>query len=226
MTLSVGPKLGLLVHGALGEPHYDELMAQWRALDTLIQCNVISIALTTPPGSPADGATYIVAASPTGAWAGKATNLARWSAVLGAWEFFTPKEGWKAYCVADENDYRFDGTAWVVASSGGGSSPTVPPVVNEASTSLTATSANAGNYTRFTNASAKTYVFDSAQTYVTGSEYHVRNVGAGSLTLSVSGTFTLNAPADGSLVVPQGGTATVKIVGAEEADVFGVTEAP
>ena len=108
----------MLVNGALGEEHYDELMAQWRALDTLIQCNVISMALATPPGSPADGATYIVAASPTGAWAGKATNLARWSAVLGAWEFFSPKEGWKAYCLADDLDHKFDGTAWAVAGGG------------------------------------------------------------------------------------------------------------
>ena len=120
MSLSVGPNLGLLVHGALGEPHYDELLRQWRALDTLIQCNVISMTLATPPGSPADGDTYIVAASPTGAWAGKATNLARWSAVLGAWEFFAPKEGWKVYCLADDEDHKFDGTAWVVAGGGSG----------------------------------------------------------------------------------------------------------
>lgn len=123
MTLSVGPNLGMLVNGTLGEEHYDELMAQWRALDTLIQCNVISMALATPPGSPADGATYIVAASPTGAWAGKATNLARWSAVVGAWEFFSPKEGWEAYCLADDLDHKFNGTAWVVASGGGMTNP-------------------------------------------------------------------------------------------------------
>lgn len=123
MALSNGPNLGVLVNGALGEEHYDELMAQWRALDTLIQCNVISMTLGTPPGSPADGATYIVAASPTGAWAGKATNLARWSAVLGAWEFFAPKEGWKAYCLADDLDHQFNGTAWVVAGGGGMTNP-------------------------------------------------------------------------------------------------------
>lgn len=251
MTLSVGPKLGLLVHGALGEQHYDELMAQWRALDTLIQCNVISMTLATPPGSPADGDTYIVAASPTDAWAGKATNLARWSAVLGDWEFFAPKEGWKAYCLADDLDYRFDGAVWVVASSGGGGSGIVEsviagagvtvddsdpanPVVNiaganvvtEATVELTATSANAGNYTRFTNASPKAYNFDSAQTYSVGAEYHARNVGAGDIVLTQVGSFVLNPPADGSLIVPQGGTVTVKIVAAQEADVFGVTGAP
>ena len=119
MALSNGPNLGVLVNGALGEEHYDELMAQWRALDTLIQCNVISMALATPPGSPADGDTYIVAASPTGAWSGKATNLARWSAVLGAWEFFSPKEGWKAHCLADDLDHKFNGTAWVVVGGSG-----------------------------------------------------------------------------------------------------------
>lgn len=129
MALTFGPKLGLLVNGALGEEHYDELLRQWRALDTLIQCNVISMALATPPGSPADGDTYIVAASPTDAWAGKATNLARWSAVLGAWEFFSPKEGWKAYCLADDLDHKFNGTAWVVAGGGGSGTGIVESIV-------------------------------------------------------------------------------------------------
>lgn len=101
-----------------------------------------------------------------------------------------------------------------------------PTVVAEAGTSLMATAANAGRYTRFTAASAKTYTFNSTETYIVGDEYHVRNVGAGELTLAASGTFVLNVPADGTLVVPQGGTATVKIVGAAEADVFGVTGAP
>lgn len=221
MTLSVGPKLGLLVHGAQGEPHYDELTRQWRALDTLIQCTVISMTVATPPGSPADGDTYIVAASPTGAWSGHATHIARWSAVLGAWEFFVPKKGWKAHNSADSKDYNFNNTSWEVALSGG----TIIPVVTVSGASLTATAANSGNYTRFTDAAAKTYTFDSAQSYDVGAEYHARNVGAGNLTLTAAGSFTLNPPAGGTLVVPQGGTVTIKIVGAAEADIMGYTEA-
>lgn len=120
MTLSVGPKLGLLVHGALGEPHYNELLRQWRALDMLIQCNVISMSLATPPGSPADGDTYIVAASPTGAWVGKGNNLARWSAVLGTWEFFSPKKGWRTFAYSDNLNHQFNGTAWVAAGAASG----------------------------------------------------------------------------------------------------------
>lgn len=124
-------------------------------------------------------------------------------------------------------DYRGgDGGLFGSSAGGGGGGGGVPPVVTEAGTSLTADDTNAGNYTRFTNASAKTYTFDSAETYAVGAEYHARNVGAGLLTLTEAGTFQLNAPAGGSLEVPAGGTVTVKIVAAAEADVIGVTEAP
>ena len=101
-----------------------------------------------------------------------------------------------------------------------------PTVVAEAGTSLLATAANAGRYTRFTAASAKTYTFNSTETYAVGDEYHARNVGAGNLTLTPAGSFVLNAPAGGSLVVPPGATVTMKIVAAAEADVIGYTEAP
>lgn len=110
---------------------------------------------------------------------------------------------------------------WDVIAS---SAAVVPPVVGESGTSLTATAANAGNYTRFTNSSAKTYTFDDAESYVVGAEYHGRNAGAGDLTLTEAGGMTLNPPAGGTLVIPEGGTFTVKIVAADEADVFGVTE--
>lgn len=73
--------------------------------------------LTAPPGSPADGDAYIVAASPTGAWAGKAKNIAFWQTVTG-WRFIAPLEGMHAD-VADENAlYRYDGAAWGTAAGG------------------------------------------------------------------------------------------------------------
>ena len=99
-------------------------------------------------------------------------------------------------------------------------------IATEAGIALTAVASAAGQYTRFTSAEAKTYSFNSAQTYFVGDEYHARNVGVGDLTITAVGSFVLNAPAEGSLVVPQGGTVTVKIVGEAEADVFGVTVAP
>jgi len=99
----------------------------------------------------------------------------------------------------------------------------LPAVVTEAGTSRTALPAHAGNYTRFTAGTAKTYTFDNAQAYVVGTEFHVRNVGAGNLTLTPAGGFTFTAPYNGTLVVPPAGVVTIKIVGSGAADVFGVT---
>ena len=103
--------------------------------------------------------------------------------------------------------------------------PDPPAVVTEATTARTATPGNAGEYTRFTHADAKTYTFTDAETYVQGAEYFGRNVGAGDLTLTAVGAITPNAPAGGTLVVPQGGSFSVKMASATEGDVIGYTEA-
>lgn len=120
MALTSGPNLGLLVNGDAGEAHYLELMRQFRGFDFLIQCRVINRTTATPPGSAIDGASYIVAASPTGAWVGHAGHLARYSTVLAAWEFFVPKSGWKAYDIGADENVEFDGTDWLVQVGGGG----------------------------------------------------------------------------------------------------------
>src|SRR3712207_5060978 len=81
-----------------------------RLLDTLVQLAVLDRDLTAPPGSPADGARWIVAASPTGAWAGHAGHIAAWQD--GAWQFSAPKLGWIAY-VGDEGTLiTWNGSAW------------------------------------------------------------------------------------------------------------------
>ena len=71
---------------------------------------VIDKDLATPPVSPVDGDRYIVAASPTGAWAGQANSIAWY--YNAAWVFDVPTEGFKTW-VKDENKfYTFDGTSW------------------------------------------------------------------------------------------------------------------
>ena len=127
------------------------------------------------------------------------------------------------YWATDEDKlYVWDG-AWAEVAPEFVPSP--PAVVTEDTTARTATPGNAGEYTRFTHADAKTYTFTDAETYVQGAEYFGRNVGAGDLTLTAVGTITLNAPAGGTLVVPQGGSFSVKMVSATEGDVIGYTEA-
>lgn len=56
--------------------------------------------LATPPGSPAEGARYIVASGATGAWSGWAGDIALWSD--GAWVRLPARTGWVVW-VQDES---------------------------------------------------------------------------------------------------------------------------
>ncbi|MCT9070798.1 DUF2793 domain-containing protein [Cupriavidus gilardii] len=50
--------------------------ANLKLLDAVLQLSVKSRAQATPPATPANGDRYIVAANPTGAWVGKAGQIA------------------------------------------------------------------------------------------------------------------------------------------------------
>lgn len=54
---------------------------------------VISATTTAPPGTPADGDTYLVPTGASGAWAGHAGESATWDADADAWIFTTPAPG-------------------------------------------------------------------------------------------------------------------------------------
>lgn len=73
---------------------YNEAMA---ALDQLVQPAVKSRSIAVPPGSPAEGDTYLVAPSASGAWAGKDGDFACWRD--GGWRFRAPADGWLAYVI-------------------------------------------------------------------------------------------------------------------------------
>ncbi|WP_052699251.1 DUF2793 domain-containing protein [Hyphomicrobium sp. 99] len=90
-----------------------------RALDCLVQLSVESRTLTAPPASPAEGARYVVAASPTGAWSGNAGRIAAFQD--GAWTFYAPKDGWVAWVAAESALVIYAAGAWsLFAGSGGG----------------------------------------------------------------------------------------------------------
>lgn len=65
---------------------------------------------TAPPGSPADGDCYLVAATATGAWAGHDDEIAFYMST--AWEFITPAEGMGAYILDEDLPVAFDGATW------------------------------------------------------------------------------------------------------------------
>lgn len=105
--------VGIKTKWPLGTNYKSGMDENLAAIDALLQCGVIDRDLSAPPGSPANGDSYIVGASPTGAWASKANQIAVWNTVNAAWAFYAPKEGWRCF-VKDENEYvsYLDTSSW------------------------------------------------------------------------------------------------------------------
>lgn len=79
-------------------------------LDALAALRVVSASVSTPPANPADGESYIVPASASGAWQGQGGRIALWA--NGGWAFVAAKPGWAAWNQASESVWRYDGGAW------------------------------------------------------------------------------------------------------------------
>ncbi len=112
--MATTPHLGItLVEQAQAQKEVTVNMALAR-IDAVLNNGAKSKAVTTPPGSPAAGDVYIVAALPTGAWAGQAGNIAYFDTV---WRFITPREGITLWVNDEDLSYSFDGAAWVLTSN-------------------------------------------------------------------------------------------------------------
>jgi hypothetical protein len=129
MSGSTTPRLGLPYIAAGQASPEVALATALNRLDCLTQGVVQSVGTNTPPGSPAQGATYILGASPTGAWAGRANDVAYY--VGTGWVIFDPAQGWEFFNVADATRYRWSGSAWAIVAGGAGfgRADVVPPAV-------------------------------------------------------------------------------------------------
>ena len=84
-------------------------------LDGWVQASVVSRTLATPPASPTEGVLYLVGASPTGAWAGQANELAQY--LSGAWTFRDPFEGASVWVQDESTRYTYIGGAWTASGA-------------------------------------------------------------------------------------------------------------
>lgn len=84
-------------------------------LDALTQLVVVDKDLSAPPSTVEGdvGKRWIVASSPSGAWAGHAGEIAL---CVGAdlWTFIEPKDGFRAYVLDEDEDYRFLSGSWTL----------------------------------------------------------------------------------------------------------------
>lgn len=87
-------------------------MSQYRVpvLEQFSWQPTVASTLNTPPGSPVKGDRYLVGITPTGAWAGKANNIAWYDGA--AWQFDIPAAGWATYNVALGYQLTYTGSAW------------------------------------------------------------------------------------------------------------------
>ena len=110
-------------------------------------------------------------------------------------------------------------------SGGGGGGSSFLVVTTITATSHDLSSANAGQYLRFTATSPKTLNIRTQADHPLGidSEFTLRNSDSENLTIAPAVGVTVNAPPGGSLVIPPNGVATLKRISADNFDLFGST---
>jgi hypothetical protein len=135
MSISIGPKIPVIVRVSEGDLWTAPGNSLLRALQPLVQPNVISLVLTSPPVSPTNGDTYVVGAGATGAWSGQDSSIVYWSTdnpftPNGEWEFYAPHAGWMVINRGDNTPYIFNGSTWNIFASGGGGGQTIQAGTN------------------------------------------------------------------------------------------------
>ena len=74
-------------------------------LEQVAAGRVLDRNLTAPPGSPAEGDAYIVAATATGAWATHEAKIAFYQNA--AWQFITPTNGMSVFVVDEKAQFNY-----------------------------------------------------------------------------------------------------------------------
>lgn len=107
---STSPRFGLPLLFA-GQAQKEVFVNEAHALaDMLLHC-AIEGESAAPPASPAEGEAWLVAASPTGSWAGHAGKLAGWQG--GNWLFASPRDGMRVLDLSTGQDRRYSGGEWL-----------------------------------------------------------------------------------------------------------------
>ena len=104
--------LPLLSSGQAQKEFYHNEALQ--VLDTIVAGAVEEGPRDSPPPSPAIGACYIVAGSPTGAWAGKQDHVACYTS--GGWRLMPPLEGMSVYVKSASVWANYQSSAWELGS--------------------------------------------------------------------------------------------------------------
>ena len=160
-------------------------------LDQAVNSTVLDKDLSAPPGSPSDGAGYIVAASPTGAWAGKANNIAFWRDSSAAWDFIAPFNGLSTWVEDESKRYEYKSGAWAEFAAGG----TGPAVVSfTADRTLGLTDVNTHLRGNLGTQLTATIAPQASVAWAANSELRIEQAGVGSVVIAPGAGVTINKP--------------------------------
>ena len=124
MTIVTTPNLGISLLDQNMAAKEIMINEGFYRIDAVLNNGALDKDLATPPASPATGDTYIIAASPTGAWSGHAKAVTYFD---GSWQFITPKAGLLIYVEDEAKHYLYDGSNWNILTLSGGTSSTSFP---------------------------------------------------------------------------------------------------
>ncbi len=114
MASTTEPNSGIKYGWDLGEQYKAEMDANLLLIGRIgFQCTVTS-ATNAPPGSPANGASHIVTATATGAWAGWEGSIAVWDGSV--WNRYIPRNGWTAVDLATSRLRAYLSGAWTTGA--------------------------------------------------------------------------------------------------------------
>lgn len=217
MTATTKLDLELLQNGAANQTLANETFHQ---LNQIVQASIVD-RLTTPPGSPANEALYLIVATATGAWAGKENQLAYWLTSTNAWQYIDPREGMFVH-VNDENEYyTYDGSAWSIFSSGGATLPVVQAL--SSTRNLVLADINTFNVNSTTNNYTVTIQPQSSETWTADAEIHFLPSNTGDIIILGGTGVSVNGVSAGSFTLStQYGAATIKRIASDSWWVGGV----
>ncbi|MDU4248996.1 DUF2793 domain-containing protein [Pseudomonas sp.] len=107
----------------------------YAVIDQLLVPTVVDKDLTAAPGSPVDGAMYIMASAWSGITGAAAGRLVFWRSSSSSWTVITPKVGWRV-AVLDELDANSVPKQYACVTSGATSTWSQPDVTGGAVTSV------------------------------------------------------------------------------------------
>lgn len=157
---------------------------------TLGPISVINSTTSTPPSTPADGDSYIIGASPTGAWGGFTSYLARWNAQNAGWDIIAPRAGLEVFDVAALVHRLYAGTLWVASSAAA-----VDPQTGTTYTLGLADAAGGRGVLTMNNGSASTVTIplNSGLALPLGAQVEIVQLGAGQVTVAGASGVTVHS---------------------------------